>query len=964
MPPASQDDRINDLVDLWEEKRLSGEAVTPETLCRDCPQLASEVGRRIQALIAMDRLVNRDANAPDSLLEGTDAATSATMPQVHYTDLRFHAEGGLGQVFTALGNDLSRRVALKFIRPRRAADAESRRRFLFEVEVTGRLEHPGVVPVYGLGADDRGLPCYAMRLIGGETLQEALEAFHADERPGRDPVERARALRPLLLRFISVCNTMAYAHNHSVLHRDLKPKNIMLGAFGETLVVDWGLAKPIAGDSLEANSGDGVPPLANAANAALTMGPIGSPGYMSPEQARNELLTIASDIYSLGAMLYAVLTSRPPFTGSTVEVLELTRRNEFPPARAVSPAVHPALEAVCGKAMATRPENRYIDALALATDIDRWLADAPVSAWRDPPFERARRWARRNRTAVTASGAALLAALIGLAALAIVQARHNTALAKAHDDTTRALRQSEESRKKAEAVLTFLKNDVLAAARPEREEGGLGIDVTIRKAVDATEPKIADEFKDQPAVEADIRDTLGVTYLYVGEPLLAIRQHQRAMELRRTTLGPMHPDTLNSWNKLAAAYLNAGRTAEAIELHQATLKQLESTLGVGHPDTLASRNNLALAYRAAGRSAEAIALDEATLKIRESMLGGDHPDTLISRSNLAGALWSAGRTAEAIALDEETLKRRESKFGRDHPDTLISRGNLASAYWSAGRIADAIVLGEETLKLRESKLGRDHPATLTSRNNLAAAYVATGRTAEAIALDEETLKLRELKLGGDHPDTLVSRNNLAQAYLAASRVSEAIGLHERTLKRRELKLGPDHPLTLASRNNLAQAYLAAGRWADAELLSHDLIERLRSVSVPNSDLLAAALGVLGFNHLLQSKWPEAETVLRDSLALRDKSTPDAWLRFNTMSQLGGALLGQGRHAEAAPLVISGYVGLKAREEKIPAVSRARLFEASVRVVELYESWGKSDEAASWKARLGLRDLPADVFARP
>jgi tetratricopeptide (TPR) repeat protein len=260
-------------------------------------------------------------------------------------------------------------------------------------------------------------------------------------------------------------------------------------------------------------------------------------------------------------------------------------------------------------------------------------------------------------------------------------------------------------------------------------------------------------------------------------------------------------------------------------------------------------------------------------------------------------------------LFEETLRMRMSKLGSHHPYTLTSRNNLALAYRKGGRLTDAIPLLEETLRLQTSKLGPDHPDTLTSRNNLAAVYFDARRTAEAIAMQEETLKLSTTKLGAQHPDTLVSTGNLARSYRAAGRLGEAIPLFEKALKGFKLKLGPEHPHTLASMNYLAESYLDAKRW------------------------------------------PEAETVLRESLMVRDKSRPDDWLAFSTRSQFGGSLLGQKKYAEAEPLILQGYEGMKAREAKIPAPSKKYLAEAAERVVKLYEAWGKPDKAAQWRDKL-------------
>ena len=381
---------------------------------------------------------------PDLLKGPHFAVTGGTAhPEGRFRVLRFHAEGGLGAVYVARDEELGRDVAVKTIKDPYAYDLESRTRFLLEAEVTGGLEHPGVVPVYGLdrGGDDR--PYYAMRLIKGESLKDALARFHrADGDDGRDPGERALELRKLLRRFVNVCNAVGYAHSRGVIHRDLKPANVMLGPYGETLVVHWGLAKVVGrSDHLAAGAGagKGEGPAEATLRPRPSDGPtptrwaVGTPPYMSPEQAAADLDRIgpASDIYSLGATLYCLLTGKSPFAGkSDDDVMRDVQRGEFRPPRQLDPGIDPALEAICLRAMARRPEDRYPSCRALADDLDRWMADEPVRAWREPFARRARRWARRNRTAVTATAVALLAGVVGLSAVLVVQTRANDDLAR------------------------------------------------------------------------------------------------------------------------------------------------------------------------------------------------------------------------------------------------------------------------------------------------------------------------------------------------------------------------------------------------------------------------------------------------------------------------------------------------------------------------------------------------------
>ena len=371
-----------------------------------------------------------------------------------FRDRRPHARGGLGAVFVAIDAELHREVALKQILEDRADDPVSRRRFVLEAEITGGLEHPGIVPVYGLGTDADGRPYYAMRFIRGDSLKETVEQFHRDRCRERDPGRRSLGLRKLLRRFLDVCNAIDYAHGRGVLHRDIKPANIILGRHGETLVVDWGLASA-KGKAEPGGPSDERPLTPTSALGSTETMPgsaMGTPAYMSPEQARGDLEALGprSDVYSLGTTLYTLLTGRLPFEGNLSEVLRRVRAGAFDPPRRVDPGLDAALEAVCLKAMALEPSGRYPTARALADDVERWMADEPVSAWREPLARRARRWGRRHRTAIAVSAVATAAAAAVLGAVAIVQTearnrldRANSALSRANAATTLARDEAE-----------------------------------------------------------------------------------------------------------------------------------------------------------------------------------------------------------------------------------------------------------------------------------------------------------------------------------------------------------------------------------------------------------------------------------------------------------------------------------------------------------------------------------------
>lgn len=484
---------------------------------------------------------------------GDDFATIA-MPAAkptaggRYQVLRPHAAGGLGQVSVARDDELNREVALKELLDRHADDKNSRARFLQEAEITGGLEHPGVVPIYGLGQYADGRPFYAMRFIRGESLRQEIDRFHAgaDAHWSR-PADQLQ-LRRLLARLIDVCNAIEYAHSRGVLHRDLKPSNVMLGRYGETLVVDWGLAKALgqvdaAPEPFVGVAEAALQPQSGTGSAPTQMGAaVGTPAFMSPEQAAGRLdqLSPASDVYSLGATLYMLLTGRPPQTANDLgEVLQLVERGKFPPPREVNPAVPRVLEAICLKAMAREPEGRYPSALSLASDLEAWLADEPAALVSEPWTTRMRRWGKRHRVLLTSAGAAAAAVIVSLAAGVVLldQARNNALTARnAAIDAEAA---TELERKRAEQLLVMARDSLTHFEKLSKSEQLLSFGMeSLRRdlletsvAYYAALAALSGESNQALADRAHANFRLGSTYEQMGHVSQAGDAYLKALEI-------------------------------------------------------------------------------------------------------------------------------------------------------------------------------------------------------------------------------------------------------------------------------------------------------------------------------------------------------------------------------------------------------------------------------------------------
>jgi hypothetical protein len=421
-------------------RRRFGERPSESEYCERFPEEAEAVHEVFAAEISMAGTgrLSGETQVPSSIPAPQNPTISA-----RFNNLRFHASGGLGDVYRATDESLRRDVALKFTQQRHGGNPDYLELFFLEAEVTSRLDHPGVVPVYGLGESACGRPFYAMRFIEGIQLKSAIETFHKN---GACHLE----LHHLLTHIVAVCNTLAYAHNRGIVHRDIKPDNIMLGKFGETLLVDWGLAMSVQRDDRARASGEKTMLLPGSGSGSGRSSGIGAGtvGYMSPEQLPDHStpITPASDIYSLGATLYRLLTNHAPIEGQgETLLLDKIRWGDFPRPSELNHNVPEALEAICLKAMATDPSARYRSALDLAADLEAWMADEEVSVYREPSFERLFRWGRRHRNWAIFGTMAVVMVLLVTSGWAL-HSRSAAAL------ETRARIEAEEARSMAEAA--------------------------------------------------------------------------------------------------------------------------------------------------------------------------------------------------------------------------------------------------------------------------------------------------------------------------------------------------------------------------------------------------------------------------------------------------------------------------------------------------------------------------------
>jgi non-specific serine/threonine protein kinase/serine/threonine-protein kinase len=915
----------------------------------------ADLRQRLEALLrahdqpqpALDQPLAAVAAAPtgpatasaDSLAEEQPGAILAGK----YKLIERIGEGGMGSVWMAQQTEpVKRTVAVKFIKG--VGDSKAvLARFEAERQALALMDHPNIARVLDAGTTERGSPFFVMELVKGVPITQFCDA-------------RKLTPRQRLELFVPVCQAIQHAHQKGIIHRDVKPSNVLVALYDDRpvpKVIDFGLAKatgtPLTEQTLHTGFG------------AL----VGTPQYMSPEQATLNNLDIdtRSDIYSLGVLLYELLTGSPPFRRKDLEkagMLEVLRviREEEPskPSTKVSTAdALPSLAADRGtepakltrllrgeidwmvmKALEKERSRRYETANGFAMDIQRYLADEPVQAGPPSAAYRLRKFVKRHKARVVAAGLVLLALVAGMVGTTLGLLRATQAEQKARaaaDEQRQAKEAAVEQRNRAEkserdekaarlraeeqaaivrAVNEFVQKDLLGQADVANQPGshrGRNPDVTVRTLLDRASRNIEGKFKDQPLTEAAIRLTLADTYWNLAQYEDVERHLLRSIELRTAKLGADDSDTLTSKNSLATLYQDLAQYGKAEALFKEVLRGRTARLGADHPDTISSQNNLGLLY-----------LFENKYDLAEPLL-------------------------------QEALKRTIARDGPHHKNTSPIKCNLAILYQNQEKYDKAEPLLLDVLRERLDEVGPDHVNTLNSKHNLASLYMDQKKYDKAQPLFEQVVQGYLVARGADHPDTLYAKNGLATLYFYQGKYDQAEVLLRDALKGLAAKLGANHPTTRTARDNLVQVYLSQEKYDRAEPLCRELVASARRESGAASAATASRLALLGLCLLKQDKHAEAETVLTECLAIREKKQLEEWATFNTRSMLGGALLGQKKYADAEPLLTDGYEGMYKRRDKIPeAVRHLRLTEALERLVQLYEATGEKDKADQWRKK--------------
>ena len=828
-----------------------------------------------------------------------------------YRLLQKLGEGGMGEVWLAeQAAPIRRKVALKVIK----AGMDTKQvvaRFEAERQALALMDHPAIAHVFEAGATERGLPYFAMEYVKGEPITAYCDRHRLTNS------ER-------LVLFMQVCEGVQHAHQKGVIHRDLKPSNVLVAVQDDhpvPKIIDFGVAKAIAQRLTERTMFTELGVL------------IGTPEYMSPEQAEMTGIDVdtRTDVYALGIILYHLLVGVLPFDPAEMrkagfdEIRRRIREVDPPrPSTRISTVGEVSTEAarnrrtdpgklrsqlkgdldwIMMKALEKDRVRRYGSPSEFAADVEHFLKNEPVLASPPSAAYLMRKFVRRHRVGV-ATGATVMAALIvGLGAAlfgmrSAVQARDAESAARqiASDNERRAATEAAKSR----AALNFVM-EMFGAVDPVLARGH---DITVAEVLDPAAAKVARAFVGDIEGEAVVRRVLGQAYAHLARYPDALRELERAWELRRSLDRPDDPQTLALLHDLGTTVLETGDVGRGRELLQRAWESRSAQLGEAHRDTLATLSVLAFAKQLDGDLDNAIADIRAVLRDQERTLGPDDRDTLESMCSLADMLSSAGQVDEALRVAHDAAGRASATLGADSNLALMASSIEAELLQTFSRHKEAAKLLEQVVEGKERLYGANHPETLVSLDLLARTLGNLGQDERAIALSRVVVNRAKQTLGERHTATLTYMNNLAQNLRHAGQLKEAEPIYRRVIALRREQAGEHAQETLIVVSNLGLLLMQRGAAGDALPLFREALEGMRGSLPPEHWMLGVAMLNLGRCQIALQDYSAAETTLSDAYALLKKA------------------LGP---------------------------THGRTLQVQTALAELYDAWGKPEKAQSWRA---------------